>query len=97
VKLVDPKYLNIMKILSCRLWYVMKQLYLCKNFINSLKNSVYPEIQWDSSKFKTSVPRNSWKSVDNQRLFFNNLAKELGLKKMDHWYDVSGNFFDVTL
>jgi hypothetical protein len=55
---------------------------------------IYPEYQWDVSKFK-KVPRNFWRDRQNQIDFFNSLAKELNIRNMEEWSTVRS--LDVRL
>ena len=51
-------------------------------------SAVYPEYKWLSAKFKHSS-KNVWKNVDFQRQFVEYLGKELGIKDISDWYNVS--------
>jgi hypothetical protein len=50
--------------------------------------AIYPHYNWIPSKFN-SVPRNHWSSIANQRQYFDNLAKELGIFQPEDWYHVT--------
>jgi hypothetical protein len=47
--------------------------------------SDHPWIPW---RFAL-VPRGFWENINNQRIFFNHVANELGLTNMEDWYSVS--------
>ena len=46
----------------------------------------YPEHNWIPWKFAT-VPQGYWKDPANQRRFFDELGKQLGIQELDDWYD----------
>jgi hypothetical protein len=46
---------------------------------------IYPEQEWDSTKFGTE---SYWKSITNQRSLFDRLAKRLHIKNTEDWYKV---------
>jgi hypothetical protein len=53
--------------------------------------AIYPEYKWDEVPFKKYAnihPYGHWRSIKNQRLFMDQLAKTLNLKTMDDWYYV---------
>ena len=49
---------------------------------------MYPEYPWLPWKF-SSLPRNYWDSVDNQKKFVEWAGKELGINEMSDWYKVT--------
>jgi len=60
--------------------------------IRTLK-TIYPDHNWEEWKF-TQVPANFWKDMNNQRSFFESLAKKLNIKGQEDWYRVS--FQDIS-
>lgn len=50
---------------------------------------VFPDHEWLPWKLDHNMPRSFWDSVENQRRFMDNLAKELGFTRMDQWYRVT--------
>jgi hypothetical protein len=59
-----------------------------------LLSSVYPEHEWLPWKF--NCPRNFWKDANNQRKFMDWAAKELKLKEMDDWYNVTEKVYNLV-
>lgn len=59
--------------------------------VRSLLQSVFPEHDWDASKF-SKKPQRHWGSIENVREFLNDLAGKLGFKYDDYekWYSVRG-------
>jgi hypothetical protein len=57
------------------------------SLFNALKR-LYPENKWDSSLFPQS-PQNHWKDLKNQRKHLENIASQLGISKLDDWYQYS--------
>ena len=56
----------------------------------SLFSSVFPEHEWVSWKFKyNKFPPNYWTSVNNQKSLVEWTGKELKIKEMSDWYNVS--------
>jgi hypothetical protein len=49
--------------------------------------TIYPEHKWEMWKFKQS-PKHYWDDIKNQRIFFDSVAKKLGIEKMEDWYTV---------
>jgi hypothetical protein len=49
---------------------------------------VYPEYEWLPWKFKI-CPKNYWEDVNNQRRFMEWSARQLNIKEMSDWYNVS--------
>eukprot|EP01027_Heterolobosea_sp_BB2_P000282 GEZU01000413.1.p1 GENE.GEZU01000413.1~~GEZU01000413.1.p1 ORF type:complete len:468 (+),score=89.89 GEZU01000413.1:405-1808(+) len=49
--------------------------------------TIYPEHSWHISSFAT-VPRGYW-SLQNQRQFFDGIAKRLKINTLDDWYNVT--------
>eukprot|EP01114_Cavostelium_apophysatum_P016205 TRINITY_DN4556_c0_g1_i1.p1 TRINITY_DN4556_c0_g1~~TRINITY_DN4556_c0_g1_i1.p1 ORF type:complete len:468 (-),score=106.38 TRINITY_DN4556_c0_g1_i1:76-1479(-) len=49
--------------------------------------ALYPEKEWIPWKFK-QVPSGFWSDRDNQKKFFDSLAKELRIKEWTDWYQV---------
>jgi hypothetical protein len=59
--------------------------------------AVYPEYQWLPWKFDIS-PRNFWGNVENQRKFVEFAAKQLKIKDLSDWYNVTHKaYIAVTL
>jgi len=58
-----------------------------KNCLSTALKQVYPEVEWNLHRFNR-VPVNWWNEDRNQRLFFDNLAKKLGIKQWEDWYEV---------
>eukprot|EP01114_Cavostelium_apophysatum_P008759 TRINITY_DN2150_c0_g3_i2.p1 TRINITY_DN2150_c0_g3~~TRINITY_DN2150_c0_g3_i2.p1 ORF type:complete len:171 (+),score=27.60 TRINITY_DN2150_c0_g3_i2:391-903(+) len=50
--------------------------------------SMFPDFPWDIGRFR-NIPQNYWRSEQNQRAFFDELAKTLGLQRWQDWYQVS--------
>lgn len=79
-------------------WYNISVVDVQKkaNFINRYYNGclatalqqLYPEHPWDPFRFKV-IPKNYWDNEDNQRKYFERIGKELGVTKLDDWYNVS--------
>jgi len=73
-------------------------LYHHNSSLFQILKSVYPDFPWDPLKFP-QAPRNHWTSIENQKLFMDELAKKLGInlegkevelaKEMEKWYKVS--------
>jgi len=40
-------------------------------------------------------PAGYWNSLDNQRLFLESVGKELGVKKLSDWYQITANQLKV--
>jgi hypothetical protein len=55
-------------------------------------SAVYPDYEWLPWKF-TKCPRNYWDHEKNKRKFIDWVSKELKIKEMSDWYNVS---FKVT-
>jgi hypothetical protein len=49
---------------------------------------VFPTYEWLPWKF-ASIPKNYWDDVNNQIKFINWAGKELKIKEMSDWYNVS--------
>lgn len=47
---------------------------------------MYPNYEWLPWKFST---HNYWNNIDNQREFLNWAAKQLQIKEMDNWYQIT--------
>lgn len=64
-------------------------LVMHRSSISLLLKSVFPEHQWDSSKF-VARSRNFWASPENQKNFMLDLGSELGIKESDYerWKDL---------
>ena len=56
--------------------------------ISKLVMSVYPEHNWIPWKFVSS-PRNLWDDINEQKKFLEWAGKELGIKEMSDWYNVT--------
>lgn len=52
----------------------------------SLLKTVYPDHEWLEWKFQL-VPKGFWKHPENVRRYFEWLGTQLGVRKMDDWYD----------
>lgn len=50
------------------------------------------EYSWKVSSFN-QVPKHFWDSKENQRVFFEQLAKELNIKSFEDWYTVKWSTF----
>ncbi len=57
-----------------------------KHSICKILKTVYPEYQWDSSKFATRASRDHWGNLSNQLLFIDQLAKKLNITNHEHLY-----------
>ena len=53
-----------------------------------LLSAIYPDYDWLPWKFPKSL-KNFWTDVKNQRKFMDWAAKELKIKEMDDWYNVT--------
>ena len=51
-------------------------------------STLYPEYEWLPWKFE-SCPKHFWTDVKNQRKFLEWAGKELKIKDMSDWYNVS--------
>lgn len=49
---------------------------------------IYPTHDWAPWKF-ARTPRGYWKDIENQRIYFDWLKKQLGYKNMEDWYNLS--------
>jgi len=66
---------------------------LLKIFDKSLSNlltAVYPDHPWDRSKFSRR-PQKYWSSIENQKKYLDDVAKQLGLRDLDGWYSIGMN------
>jgi hypothetical protein len=50
--------------------------------------AVFPEQQWHPWRF-SQVPVGYWEDMENQRKYFDWLAKRLKITRPDDWYNVS--------
>lgn len=50
---------------------------------------IYPDFKWNLFEQGTTVGHDVWKTVHNQRQFFDFLAQKLGLKQKEDWYNWS--------
>jgi len=67
------------------------------NFNGSLVlalSEVFPEYGWQPWKFY-GTPVGFWKEISNQRIFFDSLGKELAVKKLEDWYNISLTIKDL--
>jgi hypothetical protein len=55
---------------------------------HELLSALYPEHDWLPWKFD-KCPRNFWDNVNNQRKFMDWAGKQLNVKEMSDWYNVS--------
>lgn len=55
-------------------------------FIRALQQN-YPEYPWVISKF-VFKPHKHWQKLENQRIFFDDLAKKLNITQWSDWYQV---------
>jgi hypothetical protein len=62
------------------------------NSTSILLSKLYPEYDWLPWKFAI-CPRNFWDDIENQRKFMDWAAKELKVKDMSDWYNVSQRVF----
>ena len=53
-----------------------------------LITNFYPNYKWLLWKF-VSVPQNFWKDKENHRKCLDYLAKEMNIKVIDDWYNIS--------
>jgi hypothetical protein len=53
-----------------------------------LLSEVFPEYEWLPWKFD-KCPDNYWNDEKNQRKFFDWAAKQLNIKEMSDWYNVT--------
>ena len=58
------------------------------NSLSKLLSAVYPEYEWDMSRF-VHRPRNYWSDETNQKKWMDWAGKELKIKEMSDWYHVS--------
>jgi hypothetical protein len=49
--------------------------------------SVYSDYNWLPWKF-TTLPRNYWNDIKNQRKFMNWVSNELNIKENSDWYNI---------
>ncbi len=59
---------------------------------SKLITSTFTEHEWEIHRFNT-VPKKYWENLQGQREFMDWLGKGLGLKKMHHWYKITGQIF----
>eukprot|EP01118_Nematostelium_gracile_P009093 TRINITY_DN3048_c0_g1_i1.p2 TRINITY_DN3048_c0_g1~~TRINITY_DN3048_c0_g1_i1.p2 ORF type:complete len:336 (+),score=65.90 TRINITY_DN3048_c0_g1_i1:28-1035(+) len=50
--------------------------------------SILVDHHWDLVKF-SNKPKGTWDSIESQREFLNQLAKQLNIKQMEDWYNVT--------
>ncbi len=65
---------------------------LLQKYSNSpsrLLSSVYPECEWDFSKFNN--PQGYWDNSANQRCFLDELAKKLNITDQQGWYNITAH------
>jgi hypothetical protein len=53
---------------------------------------MYPEHEWQEWKFQ-QVPHGFWREALNQRRFVDWAAGELGITKLEEWYDAQASDF----
>lgn len=64
---------------------------ILRRFGDSLSDmlvTVYPDHEWEPWKFK-GVPKGFWDERENQRRFGDWLGKQLGIKELGDWYNVT--------
>lgn len=50
-------------------------------------STLFPETEWHAWKFKhQNVPHRYWKDINNQRKFFDQLGRDIGIQSLDDWY-----------
>jgi hypothetical protein len=62
--------------------------YYGSSLFKALKN-IYPEVEWKREWFQ--YPPNYWKSKENQRHFFDELATEFGINEPKEWGKITVN------
>ena len=62
--------------------------------LSKLLSSIYPEHNWQLWKFN-QVPANWW--INNAKLFMEKAARELNIKSLEDWYNVSREVFSHLL
>src|SRR5438128_2224085 len=67
---------------------VPKFLHLSSQISVVSQQKLYPQHKWNSVQFST-IPRGYWNDEDNQRNYLDKIGRELGVKEMDDWYNVS--------
>ena len=60
------------------------------NSIYQILSTVYPNYNWKPSEY-SRFPIHHWEDVSNQREFMDSIYKELDLKDMNDWYNVTTN------
>ena len=63
-----------------------------QNSLVHLMVKLFPEYDWSflfKKKKKGKLPKEFWRSVDNQRLFCDYLFTQLNCKEMEEWYSIS--------
>ena len=63
-------------------------LQLHNDSLLQLLSSLYPDYEWLPWKFHKS-PKNFWDDLRNIRKFMDFSGKELGIKEMNDWHNVS--------
>jgi len=59
--------------------------------LSALLAKLYPDYKWDPMRF-SQVPRNYWRSIENQRAYLDSILPKLGMKKggdLEGWYKVT--------
>lgn len=67
------------------------------NSLYDLLRSAYVDYNWQPWKFSDTPSRNFWNDIENQREYFDWLGKELGVQKMEDWYQQTTSTIMVTL
>jgi hypothetical protein len=49
--------------------------------------TVYPKHEWLEWRFR-AAPQKFWRTVENQRRYMDWMAKQVGVLKMEDWYDI---------
>ena len=53
-----------------------------------LISTIYPEVEWLPWKF-TQSPKGFWADVENQKTFIQWASKQLNIRDLSDWYNVS--------
>ena len=69
-----------------------------RNFISHYQSApwkpiitLFPEYNWEMWKFQhCKVSKSYWNDINNQKRWFEQVGKHLGVSKMEDWYQISG-------